>query len=165
MPLSRDLPLVARGSALPTLFHRAYRDFTGAVFVPSVSSVLNPLESADPQNVALTLAESALPNLLDLKSLIIRTSKKIRGSRVLLLTRHAMKDVCPERPSGIEGSLSDPMPILLSAPLTMRQWLSILLHLATGTTHLFRQICGSFLTAIGTSLARVLSNEDSCTKH
>jgi len=202
MPLARGLPLVARGSALPTLFHPAHPDlacvcsvrlfpprepdgprrtvlcfcssancfacpnFSGFVLslfqacptfhqslITSHQS-LTPLESADPQNVALTLAESALPNLLDLKSFTIRTSKKIVGILVLWLTRHPMKDVCSERPSGVEGSLSNPMPIFLSAPLTMQQWLSILLHPATGTTYLFRQICGSFLTATGTSLAR-----------
>ena len=64
MPFARGLPLVARSSALPAFFHPTNRDLTGAA---SVLSVLNPLKSADPQNVALTLAESALPNLLDLK--------------------------------------------------------------------------------------------------
>jgi len=151
MPLSRGLPLFARGSALPAFFRPTNRDLTRAASVLSVFSVLNPLQSADPRNLSVTLAESALPNLLDLKSFIIRTSKKMRESRVLLLTRHPMKDVCsacPERsrgeqPSGVEGFLSNPMPILLSAPLTMRQWLSMLLHLATRATNLFRQVPGS----------------------
>jgi hypothetical protein len=90
MPLARGLPLVARGRALLHLFHPVHHEPALAVSVPSVlsvSSVLNPLQSADPQNVALTLAESALPNLLDLKSFIIRTSKKIGGQQGLIVNQ------------------------------------------------------------------------------
>ncbi len=40
---------------------------------------LSPLESALPQNTRVTLLESALPNLKDLKSFRIRTYKKGGG--------------------------------------------------------------------------------------
>jgi hypothetical protein len=88
MPLARGFPLLAQGNSLPTLLHSAQCDLRVSVFVPSVlsvSSVLNSLESADPQNVPVTLLESALPNFLDLKSFRIRTSKKKEGGAAILL--------------------------------------------------------------------------------
>jgi hypothetical protein len=49
---------------------------------------LSPLESALPQNAPVTPSESALPDLLDLKSFGIRTYKKGRGVGALRLTRN-----------------------------------------------------------------------------
>jgi hypothetical protein len=56
---------------------------------------LSLLESALPQNVPVTLLESALTNLKDLKPFRIRTYKK-RGEGGKLLTRNPKKDFYPD---------------------------------------------------------------------
>jgi hypothetical protein len=48
------------------------------------------------------------------------TYKKQGGWSVLLLIRHPMKDVCPERPSGVEGPLFQPMRNLSCPPRRCR---------------------------------------------
>ena len=65
---------------------------------PNASFPLTPLQSALPQNPALSPSESAVSISLDLKSFRIRVYKKTRGVGVLLLTRNPIKALYPARP-------------------------------------------------------------------
>jgi len=72
------------------------------------------LERAVPKIAPVTPLKSALIEVLipeNLKLFGMNTYKKYREEGVLLLTRHPMKDVCPERPTGAEGSLRGAQPV------------------------------------------------------
>jgi len=81
--------------------------------------LLTPSESTRPtqllsckQTAPVTPLESALIEVLILKSFKffrMNTYEKHRGEGVLLLTRHPMKDVCPERPSEARDLSWNPM--------------------------------------------------------
>jgi hypothetical protein len=85
------------------------------------------LERAVPKIAPVTPLEYALIEVLipgNLKLFRMNTYGKHRGEGVLLLNRHPMKDVCPERPMGVEGSL------LVAQPL-----LAVLFHRSPNAVH------------------------------
>lgn len=147
------------------IFRAADCNLAAPTSVPSVSSMLNPLESADPRNVPVTPVESALPKLLDLKSFIIRTSKKIGGSELLWLTRPVSSDYSYSRKRG--------QPAISSADFS-----AVLCSFDHGTMALYTVApCDWDIASIPASSWFIIScyrdapccllrsNEDTCTKH
>src|SRR6266481_930093 len=75
------------------------------------ATLLTPSESSGTARL-LSPLESTLTEVLILKSFKffrMNTYEKHRGEGVLLLTRHPMKDVCPERPSEARDLSWNPM--------------------------------------------------------
>jgi hypothetical protein len=87
---------------------------------PALATHPRHIPHGNENSIAGTPLESALIQVLILNSLKLfrmNTYEKHRGEGVLLLTRHPTKDVCPERPTGAEGSLR-----------VAQQFLAVLLH-------------------------------------
>jgi hypothetical protein len=92
--------------ALPAMLPRLPGASMGRAVLLTPSESIHPTQLLSCQHIApVTPLECALMEVFILKSLKffrINTYEKHRGWGLLLLTRHPLKGVCPERPSGVK---------------------------------------------------------------